>query len=392
MTASPQPECRNCGEPSCRSLRPPYTTETGDLRHLACGGKPVDWYAKLKAAEAERDAERASREEPCTHDDGSPVVCCECDSPILAGEGGYTTRDGASWHAHACGERRAVRERDEARAMLRESEWNFTNGEQDSAGNLFYNSACFFLRTADGARPRPGLPAGEGAWRDEMKRTTLAEWATAHGVTPEKVALYQQFNDELSVVLDERDEARADALAHAIEAGRMREALERHGKHARVCEVVTFAAGDIFGARHVCDCGLDAALAPAAPGDVSLRDAIGKALAEAFLGGLNADRSSGEPVPWGPVTHPILDRLLSSAPSPSPAARLRVDVLLACEKAVRARDAKRAARYSCCHHADGSEPYQHESHQDECPADNADEAAHAAARAALAACDKEETK
>lgn len=61
--------------------------------------------------------------------------------------------------------------------------------------------------------------------------------------------------------------ARSDALAWAIEAGRMRSGLERYGEHADDCELITFATGTVFGSEHTCTCGFDAALAPAAPGE-----------------------------------------------------------------------------------------------------------------------------
>lgn len=145
--------------------------------------------------------------------------------------------------------------------------------------------------------------------------------------------------------------ARSDAMAYAIEAERLREALRRHGHHigwtenewGSICAWVRWVQrwskeqkppGEVAPA---CDCGLDVALAPAAPGDVSVREWLDKLIgavltASAPDGGDHADRHNRR----NRRILAALDAALSSLPSPSLASRLRADALLACEKAVRA--------------------------------------------------------
>ena len=131
--------------------------------------------------------------------------------------------------------------------------------------------------------------------------------------------------------------ARADALAYAIEAGRLEKALRDsawYGTENDPCWCNNHGAP---ADHHSPTCrAFAAALTPAAPGDVSVREWL-YALAEA---GWKAGTG------FEPIRGMLLARVdaaLSSAPSPSPAARLRVD---AGEKAIEAVRAQ-AAHAEC---------------------------------------------
>ena len=173
------------------------------------------------------------------------------------------------------------------------------------------------------------------------------------------------------MLTNERDKARADALAWAIDAGRMRRELERAWK-ALDTMGRQLGHNDCDGNPNCDICATERALAPAAPGDVSVREWL-EAFAETmWKDGHKAGALEHFDSPLPSRLFKQVDAALSSAPSPSPSSRLRVDALLACEKAVRARE-------EYCHGWDGRRAGEVES-------------THAAAVAALAACDKEDAK
>ena len=199
----------------------------------------------------------------------------------------------------------------------------------------------------------------------------------------------------------------AEALAWAIEAGRMRGALAyvewedtyltmedgTKGAEWQQCVECMGHRDDAAPHRgHDAKCGVGSALAPAAPEGLSVREW----LAERFRGiaahGAQAAATVLVPgavvrgIDYDPTEHIAI--ALSSAPSPSPASRLRAEAAMLAIEAVNVREALptlqaaiRAAtggvdaRAAACRFVDAKE---------------ADEAAHAAAVAALAACDKEE--
>lgn len=233
--------------------------------------------------------------------------------------------------------------------------------------------------------------------RDEAVKS--AEWwgrATAHAQTQrdEAVAAFKDASRLRSEIQQERikaetdrDEACSAALAHAIEAERLKGALGKHGQHMQDCAY--WSAGGRPGEEpevYTCTCGLDASLAPAAPGDVREIETWAYETAHA-VALLPMDRQEEE----GGIVYMLSDaqaavveaalvRLL--APSPSPAARLRVTALLACETAVRARTAVKML-------ADGGD---YAATAEERAADALARADYEAALAALEAAEKEGAK